>query len=83
MIQHNIWKIQWLQKKTHRFILVKIREHTCAHEAKSCTRTHQSMQTCIYAYISATEDRIFMKFETKAHNRVINHHKNFGKDPCT
>ena len=29
------------------------------------------------------EDRIFMKFETYAYDRVIDHQKKFGKDLCT
>ena len=29
------------------------------------------------------EDQIFMKFETYAYNRVVDHQKNVGKDLCT
>ena len=36
-----------------------------------------------FSNISATEDRIFMKFETQAYNREVDHQKKFGKDLCT
>ena len=39
-------------------------------------------QYCI-ANISATKAPIFLKFETKVHQIVMNNHTNFRKDPCT
>ena len=39
--------------------------------------------TPFFANISATEDWIFMKFETYTYNRAVDHQKFFNKDLCT
>ena len=43
----------------------------------------KTKKTAIFANISTKEYQILMKFETKGHDREVDHPKKFGEDLCT